>query len=224
MNDALLSRVRVQVPSRPGERTSAEYLRHQAVASLFLGQDEARPLYRVLEESGGASTLLVLSSVPPRRTSEIAPGRWVGEVVTKRFAPPLKPGQGVDFDLVVNAASVVTDGAGRKRRVDVWDVVFASKDHEDVDRADVYAAWLSRQLNGAAELVSGQVAERGLMRVRRPGREAPMVFVRTRIIGALTVRQPAELTALLVRGIGRARAFGCGLMCLLPAGRLHRRP
>lgn len=223
MSEAILSRVVVEIPGGPTERVSPEYLMHQAVTSLFRDAPEARPIHRVLQEEGPCATLMVLSRAAPRRTAAIAPGTWVRDVSSKSFAPALEAGQLLDFDLIANATAVVTQPDGRKRRTDVWDAAFAGEGRLSADRSAVYAAWLARQCDGAAEFERVEVAARGFVRIRKPGSGPSVAFVRTQLVGTLRVADPSTLRALVSTGIGRARAFGCGLLCLLPHGHLPRR-
>jgi len=222
MSDAVLSRVVLQLPGDV-DGVSADYVRHQAVMSLFRDAPDARPLYRVLESDGRRERLMMLSRQPAIATSSIAPGRWVESVESKPYAPRLQPDRPIDFDVEVNAAAIVTSPEGRKRRVDVWDVVFAQDGGGDSSRDAVYIDWLRRQLgDGVAEL-DGAVAARSMVRLRPSRRAASITFVRTRLIGRLVPADPGILVTRIGEGIGRARAFGCGLVCLLPAGFHHHR-
>jgi CRISPR system Cascade subunit CasE len=223
MPDPVLSRVMVEVPSGPLERATPEYLRHQAVASLFRQVPEARPIHRLLHEEGSTATLMVLSRSAPTCTREIVPGTWVRSLASKAYRPSLIAGLQLDFDLLANATTVVTGDDGRKRRTDVWDAVFGGSERESSDRTGVYASWLARQLSNAATLQRLEIAARSFIRIRKSGRGPSVAFVRTRLLGSLRVEDPRRLHELIVHGVGRARAFGCGLLCLLPHGHLMRR-
>ncbi len=219
-----ISRITLRLPMDPPGGTSREYLRHQAVMSLFTGDDDAaRPLFRLMTSGSETEQLLVVSSGVPVATPSIEPGTWVARVESKPFAPQLSTQQALDFSIAVNATGVVTQSDGRKLRQDIWDIVFAGDPGPEVDRDDVYTAWLVRQLDGVADVNAVRVVSRGLVRVRRTPRAAPISYVQTELVGSLVVRDPEALQRRLVDGIGRARAFGCGLLCLMAHGSLQRR-
>lgn len=91
-------------------------------------------------------------------------------------------------------------------------------------RPQIYVEWLGNQLgkDGAAKIVDDTVDLIGFQRIRsrRLGRMAG--GVKRQIIerpdalfsGDLTVRNPEAFARLLVRGIGRHRAFGFGMLLL----------
>jgi len=219
----VLSRVAVQLPTDPPRGTSPEYLRHQAVMSLFMSNPDARPLFRVMKETAGLENLLVLGATQPVQTSSIETGVWVQRLESKPYAPALHTGQLLDFSIAVNATGIVTQPDGRKLRQDIWDIVFAGKPGAEVDRNHIYEQWLARQLVGGADVLEARIAARALVRVRRKPRAPSISFVRTELSGSLSVDDPALLLQSIVCGIGRARAFGCGLLCLMPHGSLSRR-
>lgn len=224
MKMPVLSRVSLQLPVDPPGGTSAEYLRHQAVMSLFVQHaDAARPLFRVMTSVNGLEDVLILGEDAPVVTTDIAPGLWIRELATKPYAPVLHAGQQLDFAVSVNAAGVVTQPDGKKLRRDIWDIVAAGHPASDVDREAIYATWLGRQLAETATVDDARIAARGAVHVRRRPKTPSISFVRTELIGTLTIRDPLAFAAKVVDGVGRARAFGCGLLCLLPLGTNGRR-
>jgi CRISPR system Cascade subunit CasE len=88
-----------------------------------------------------------------------------------------------------------------------------------VDREAVYVGWLGRELqrHGACSLTAAEVVEfrRERMRRGRASLERPNVVLE----GSLSVMDPAAFRALLIRGVGRHRAFGFGMILLRPPGR-----
>jgi CRISPR system Cascade subunit CasE len=94
-----------------------------------------------------------------------------------------------------------------------------------LSREAVYADWLKRQFEGAAELHEvgmtefklSAVLRRGALqtegaRPKRPVQGPDSVFT-----GVLQVRDSDAFAALVARGIGRHRAFGFGMLLLKPA-------
>ncbi len=219
--------------------STEEYLIHQAVADLF---GERPPgdrgyLYRVMERQRTERKILVLSPDEPLPLERIAFRPWLGVTAlqSKPFNPALRAGQALDFQVRVNATRVVTsedekDGSGepRKRRFDVYDAARHRNTPLSHNPADVYREWLSRQLSGAAKVRDVGLVERG---EAKPSRGMDRTDVRTRriqfvyaeLIGTLLVEDPRSLLRIVVAGVGRARAFGCGLLLLWPPGSLPRR-
>ena len=208
-----------------------DYLLHQAVADLFGDREGRGYVWRDLSRSDvAAANVLILSDAPPTESAatRTSPHRRVISVRSKPFQPRVSRGERVDFEIRVNATRVATTRSGddlmmlteepRKVRRDIWDCVFASHPADDVRMQDVYAEWLRRQLHGVVELGEVAVTERRLVRARRSLSSAPIPFVATNLVGDLVVLDPGALVARMAVGIGRARAFGCGLLCLAPLG------
>jgi CRISPR system Cascade subunit CasE len=232
-----LTRARVALGCPPASErgATAEYLLHQAIADLFGDRDDRGYLWRELQSDGLAADVLVLSAAAPDPNAGPAmpAHRRVTSLVTRPFRPELVVGQRLDFELRVNATRVVTTAGvddlmavtegPRKRRYDVWDVVFSDGPRAEVRMADVYAAWLRERLSDVADVGEVAVTERRALRVRRSVRQAPVTVIATNLVGELTVRDPHRLASRMGAGIGRARAFGCGLLCLAPLGTRPRR-
>jgi CRISPR system Cascade subunit CasE len=175
----------------------------------------------------GLQEVLILSTETPIEPSI---GRTIGGEVrrleSKPFRPDLRPEMQVGFDLLINATTIAREPpgpSGRKVRRDVWDAAFMVDGAPGLGRADPYVAFLQRRLAGAAAIRDAGLLERRGWSVRRQLDGAPMRMVAARLVGRLRVQDPAALTALVVAGIGRAKAFGCGLLCLLPPSRLPTR-
>lgn len=232
-----LSRVRIDVGRPPHAERGAtrEYLLHQAVADLFGNYSQRPYVWRERFVGVGMADVLVLSMVPPDREAgpRMPSHRRVREVFTKPFRPDLAVGQQLDFEIRVNATRVVTSTTGddlmtvgeraRKERRDVWDAVFATGHSDEVAMETVYADWLRRQLDGVAILGAVAVTERQGIWARRSVASPAITYVATTLIGDLTVTHPAALVARMAGGLGRARAFGCGLLCLARYGTRPRR-
>ena len=86
-------------------------------------------------------------------------------------------------------------------------------------RQEVYLDWVSERLAPTARLdrSASRLARFRRQRVAREKRdsEGPDATVH----GVLTVAAPAKFSALLLRGIGRHRAYGYGMLLLRPPGR-----
>jgi CRISPR-associated protein Cas6/Cse3/CasE subtype I-E len=226
--NATLSRALIELHATPGVRgATTEYRLHQAVASLFRDHGGRPYLFRDLRSQGGRHQVLILSRVPPKIDS---PARTLGgaslALESKSYRPKLDVGSVVGFDLLVNATTVLRGPEPAdtpKLRRDVWDAQFRVDRGKGRWRVDPYADYLARRLGTAAGIRDVALVERQAWRVRRHLGEAPMRFIATRLVGRLTVTDPDLLLDLIVSGIGRAKAFGCGLLCLIPANHLPLR-
>jgi CRISPR system Cascade subunit CasE len=219
-----LSRARLII--RPGgseaeRRSTSPYLIHQAVADLFGDRGDRGYLYRVTAELAGGADVLVLSHTPPLPLGELPSPvhRRAERVESKPFAPALTAGQALDFEIRRNATQVVTDPAtGRKRRWDAWEAVWQADKKTPRTPHDVYGEYLQRKLADAAEVRSARVVERGEVKARRGDRHEAIRFVAANVIGTLKVLDSAQFLGIVTTGIGRSKAFGCGLLCLSAPG------
>lgn len=203
---------RAVISLRPDRVATPEYRVHQHVADLF-GQAVERPyLYRVMKERPGGQEVFVLSTRSPIGIDAL-PVRPTGATVhveSKPIAPVLTAGAVYDFDLRVNATAS-RDG----RRLDVWDA------RRDIDASmeTVYGDWLCRKLGAAAEVLDVAVVERRRIRpATRAANAKSITFVAADLRGRLRVSDPDALIGLMAMGVGRAKAFGCGLLCLSRPG------
>lgn len=98
---------------------------------------------------------------------------------------------------------------------------------DDLVRDDVYGDWLRQRLTaGGAELLSARIVARRRSRLSRRNCERALVSVGGHggggpdvvFGGVLKVRDPQAFRDLLMRGVGRHRAFGFGMLLLKPVG------
>ena len=189
---------------------------HQLVADLFPDQDERGYLYRVVKDSADMVQTLILSTVPPVSEGERPVRDWGSaiSVDSKHYAPQLVNGQIVDYEIRINATTSV-DG----RRTDVWDAVFAADRNDPSSPEEAYAAYLTGRLGDAARIRATHVTERGFTSMRRGvATERALTFVSANLAGSLEVLDGQRLVDVITRGVGRAKAFGHGLMCLSSPG------
>lgn len=94
-----------------------------------------------------------------------------------------------------------------------------------LSREAVYADWLKRQFEGAADLHEVRMTEFKLSTVLRRGAlqaegarpKRPVQGPNAVFTGVLQVRDSDTFASLVARGIGRHRAFGFGMLLLKPA-------
>lgn len=144
--------------------------------------------------------------------------------IASKAMPRFEAGRRVGFTL--RACPVVRGRSERaperSREVDAWLAACIRHPGEPVAREAVYLEWLKARLVGrGARLerasLSGfrldrlvrrtQGAERQARRLERP---------EARFEGELIVEEPGAFETLLARGVGRHRAFGFGMMLLVP--------
>lgn len=153
-----------------------------------------RLLYRV--EKRPRPWVLIQSDAPPD-FSRLPSGYGEGEVRTYRLAP--RPGRLHRFRLRANVAQKREEGK-----------VLAILPLEE------RVAWLEERLSPGARLVSLRLLlDEGWIRFQ--GRTGKISLVSTLFEGFLEVGDPQGLIDLVHGGIGRAKAFGFGLLSLLPA-------
>lgn len=219
MSDLIIGRAKLN--PKPARGFTAPYIVHQLVADLFAETSERPYLYRVLDQSESTTTALVLSSQDVRDIDRI-PDRPYGHVVdveTKPFAPKLRQGQRLDFEVRINATTSV-DG----RRTDVWDAALDANPDTPETRDSTYRDYLDRKLEGVATILDCRVTERVPVRPRRGDMTgAGIFFMATNLIGKLEIDAPQRLIAEISSGIGRAKAFGCGLLCISRPGTVLKR-
>jgi CRISPR system Cascade subunit CasE len=193
---------------------------HRLVWALFADQKDRDFLWR----SEGHGRFLILSARPP---ADDGAGLFEPPEV-KDFAPDLKPADRLDFALKVNATRTrKTDPGARARRVDVvMDAIHAlpsGKETDDRRQARMAAAqtagrdWLAAQGAKAGFSVDSAVAADYSV-VPLPAHTGPRKgqpqFGVIEMTGRLTLTDPAAFLAQIVKGFGRAKAFGCGLMLI----------
>jgi CRISPR system Cascade subunit CasE len=141
-------------------------------------------------------------------------------LLIRPFPTSWKVGQLLSFEVRVRPVVRKED-----KEVDVF-LSAVQRMHDAVPpRQAVYADWLKRQFEAAADLHEIRMTEFSLSTVvrraapqaeggrpKRPVQGPDAVFT-----GILQVRDSAAFAALLARGIGRHRAFGFGMLLLKPA-------
>ncbi len=211
------------LPRDPDDRVrgaTEPYAIHQLIADLFGQYDERPYLYRVQGRRSDEREVLILSRRPPDDPAA-SPARSFGSVTgvrTKIFQVDVPSGTPLDFEIRVNATKDIPQEKGRSQRVDAWDAAWREDKNTELTPHDVYRKYLERCLADAAEVLDARVTERGVVRARRHLRQRPITFVAANLIGTLRVQESAALNRIVGQGIGRSKAFGCGVLCLSRPG------
>lgn len=204
---------------------------HAAVESAFAPRhatQQSRTLWR-LERREDTLTLLLLSEGIPSLEHIQEQAGWANEMSWESrpydtFLSRLQIGQQYSFRLTANPTYTVTDHNGVKRKVGhvtsaqqaKWlvdraenlGVRFLSSDHE---QQTIIAN--TRDDDSSAILVS----QREILRFRRSNQQ--VTLSRAQFDGYAEVVDVAKLRSALMQGVGRGKAYGCGLLTLAPASR-----
>lgn len=215
-------------PDQPGARISIDHrllwtvMPSAEADGIAADPDGTAPRF-LWRRDGDLSRYFVLGPKP-------ADGSPFFDIETRPFAPDLSAGDRLAFQLRVNATvnrkvGTGPDGRALRRRCDVtMDLIRSEEEAATAPRprarlrdalADVAARdWLSRQgeANGFT-LTAVQVDSYTVEDVPRQ-RERPVRFGVLDVQGLLDITDPAAFLTRLALGIGRARAFGCGLMLI----------
>lgn len=210
---AELARIRLNPHSRAVQRDLRDATEmHRTLMRMVpndLGDNprqETGLLFRI-DESEESSTLLVQAAVPLDSTGLPA---GYGEVQIKELKPmftALRPGLNVRYRIAVNPAKRERLPLERKnQRGKIVPLAGAEADQW----------WTRRATESGLHLTS--LLPIALRAVRPQGKKAsPMRHSLIRYDGTATVTDPDALTQALLRGVGRGKSYGAGLLSLAPA-------
>ena len=185
---------------------------HAAILSGFPpGMEAARPLWRIDSDDRLRPALYVLSAHRPDFTHIEEQAGWPSHGLTNSmpYDPLLDALQaGTDWAFRLTANPVHRATINAKQKV-VAHVTVAQQIAWLVDRQELLGAEI-----GSVDEPSFTLTNREVRRFRREG--ATVTLGTATFQGVLRVRNPEVLRAALTTGIGRAKAYGCGLMTLAP--------
>jgi len=206
---------RLLVPQEPGARLGAG---HHLAWALFA--DSAHRHRDFLWREMRPGEFLILAARPPSDPHELF------DLEYKPFAPVLRAGQHLQFDLRSNpVVSIPARPGQRGKRHDV--VMHALSKLVPAERAaarerairEAGASWLARKGEAAGFSIDpDRLHIDRYERVRIPREEArAVIFSSLTFQGVLTVDNPARFLGSVLGGFGAAKAYGCGLMLIGPA-------
>lgn len=197
------------------------YRTHQQLWRLFPKDQDANRdfLYRYDLDRGGPRFYVVSMRLPQSRQG------WLVE--SRSYAPILKSGQRLFFNLRANPIVTKRDEADKRHRHDV--VMAYKKEHPDWHRhftngqlmEKVGLDWLETRAES-----NGFRFDRTAVRVeayrkhrfnKNKAQGKPISVNTLDFQGLLEVVDPDNFKRALYNGIGRGKAFGCGLMLVKPA-------
>lgn len=203
-----------------------------ALMKATLGDDAPQPF--VVRTRSGNSELLSYTTLDTRhwrpmgQEEDAIRALGLARLQVRPFPMDWEAGDRVSFEVRVRPVVRARTGRDKKRELDA--AVHARLSDPEAVRENVYRNWLQEQLgrNGAAKL-------RGtprLVRFRRSyvlRRDRSATTSKVRKVagpdvvfrGELEIMDGDAFVALVVRGIGRHRAFGFGCLLLAPPGALR---
>jgi len=195
-----LSRVYVQWP-----KSKNAYTLHQSLWELFPNRpDDARDfLFRVEREKTGVGASILMQSL-----QEPANGVESVELKAKRdYSLTLLEDQRFRFLLKANPVKTIKDKKGRKNAKGE-----IKKCRVPLIKEDEQQQWLMRRLDGIAVLEEMQISP-CLPFYFRKGQQVGKV-VPVRFEGVVRVVDPLAFKELVAKGVGPAKALGCGMLSL----------
>ncbi len=193
---------------------------HQMIWDLFDNQPDTRRdfLYRREDTPGQLPFYYLLS----RRQPLCREGTRID---TKPYQPLIREGDHLAFILRANAVITrkVDDHSKRRRRFGIVDAKVAEYKAKYTDRKDwpppavihqeAAEQWMNRQAGQHGfRLDALQVSNHQYHKIRKPGDGNLRQFTSLDMDGLLTVEDPVLLENALLNGLGRSKAFGCGLL------------
>lgn len=202
-----LTRLTLELRARTVRRDLASaYEMHRTLARAF-ATDETSPPERFLWRLESAE----LGWKPPAVLVQSArPGRWspIADMPNYLSRPP--------EEKAVETSALVREGRRMRFRLLANPTVTRNRKRYGLMGEDEQLAWLKRQGERYGFDVDGAVVTaRDLIDSRKDGRQ--IVIQRVLYDGYLKVKEPDLVSRALVTGIGPAKAFGCGLLSLVPA-------
>lgn len=218
---SFLSRFEVNAARRGARSLLASPQRmHSAVLSSFTADENGDAAHRTLwriDTTGPHTWLYLVSAVEPDLTHLVEQAGWPEKVSrgwdTRSYDPfldDLDVGEEWNFRLVANPTRTVTDPSGAK------------KNHPSITPAHQLAWLLDRAERLGIEIPDSSAGESDIVvsaARSRSFRHTPnsITVLSVAFEGRLVVTDPARLRMALTSGIGRAKAYGCGLMTLARA-------
>ncbi len=198
--------------------TNDSYKEHQMLWRLFSDDPDAdRDFLFRRDDSNGWPQFYVAS----QRLPEGKNGIW--QIDQREYQPKLKNGQKLAFSLRANPVITRKDASGKRKRHDLvmdlkrqsdWKLT-SSGDRQSLFELTQLAGetWLSSRLErngGKLETLSTEGYKQH--RTSKIGQSKPIRYSTLDLTGVLTVNEPDAFTQILYKGLGPAKAFGCGLL------------
>lgn len=178
---------------------------HRALWKLFKEDAFASRdfLYRVGHSDRNRVEILMQSIREPIISSNVA-----HILACKEYSLPLFSSQKLRFMLIANPIKMINDASGRKNSDGQSKKCRVPLVHENDQRN-----WIERKLLDAASLETLVIDPVFPLRFRK-GKDGAGKIKPVSYQGILIVEKPGKMIDLVRKGIGPAKAFGCGLLTL----------
>jgi CRISPR system Cascade subunit CasE len=202
-------------------RKDGDFWEHRMVWNLFdNAPDQQRDfLYRREDPTGERPFYYLLSARMPTRNLLGA------DIQTREYEPALQAGAHLAFGLRANAVVTrkVDDHSKRRHRLGIIDAKIDEYEAKYTNRKDwpppavihqeAAEQWMKRQGERYGfHLDTLRVSNHQYHKIRKPGDHNLRQFTSLDLDGLLTVKDPAAFHNALFHGLGRSKAFGCGLL------------
>lgn len=188
---------------------------HGLVWALF--NDGAKTTRDFLFREIEPGSYLIVSSSPPSDPHRL----WHLES-NKRYEPALAAGDRLGFVLRANPV-IAVPRPGHKRGLRADAIMHAKskltpaqrKAFTPADASAIAVDWLAKRgLQNGFDVDASVTSAAGYkqLRIAKKLGQPAIQFSQIDMSGTLTVRDPALMLSALTKGIGKARAYGCGLM------------
>lgn len=174
---------------------------HRKIWALFPDRPRATRdfLFRVEKSPPGGQAILLQSAISP-----VAVNGNVSIVGHKEVEYSFGQGMVLRFHLTANPTKRIRDRGGKKKNQGRCRVPLIDEDE--------IRSWLVRKFADSAHLQEMIVASKDIIYFRKKGMPGKVVTVTCD--GLLTVSDGDLFKEMVIKGIGPAKAFGCGLLSL----------
>ena len=195
--------------SLSGQYARNPYEHHNGLWQLFSDSPDRQRdfLYRVERKQRGSVIILVQS----QRPLQLVETKSISVLASKEWHPQFYPEQLLRFFLQANPVKTIKDVQGRKnQKGEVKSCRVPLIDFGEQRQ------WLVKHLSGAGEVLELDINPIEPIFFRKKKTGAGKVQP-VRYQGILSVTETGQLRVLLEKGIGPAKAFGCGMLSLAVA-------
>jgi CRISPR system Cascade subunit CasE len=213
MSAAFLTKVEIDHETAYMAGLRDSYAWHKKVWEMFPGRsDKARDFITRLDGVDGGFRLLVISATEPSRPNWCPEPAWHSKPLPSSFLEHSR----FRFSLIANPTRKVKSETNAKngRRVPIT----RRDDHEVDGNIQIgLLSWLRRK----GEQHGFSFDDSSVRTISKPRqwflkKGSAGVHTAAEFVGTLAVTDPAKFRSAVVQGVGSAKAFGFGMLCLSP--------
>lgn len=195
----------------PWQLAKNPYQLHQALWRLFPGQEacaEREFLFRVEQMQQGVGSNVLLQSPLPPQNAEQSPLI----LAQREYELHISEGQQLRFRLRANPIKTIKDSS--KGTVEKKGKTFTKTVRVPLIHEEQQQAWLERKLQGIAQLETLIMQPEPVTYFRKAKENRSGKIQTVLFDGVLMVTDAVGFTHQVAKGIGAAKAFGCGLLSI----------